>query len=77
MPTEDPRRQLPSVARLVQSARKARPDLPVWAITEAARELLTRARQRITEAAGSPGPPTGLEAVVAAIVDGGPRGPGE
>ncbi|MCG8587768.1 MAG: L-seryl-tRNA(Sec) selenium transferase [Proteobacteria bacterium] len=66
MPTEDPRRQLPSVARLVQSARKARPDLPVWAITEAARELLTRARQRITEAAGSPGPPTGLEAVVAA-----------
>ncbi len=44
----DPRRSLPSVARLVGRVAAARPDLPEWAATEGARQVVEAARLRIT-----------------------------
>jgi L-seryl-tRNA(Ser) seleniumtransferase len=40
----DPRRSLPAVDQLSREVGRARPDLPAWAITAAARELLEEAR---------------------------------
>jgi L-seryl-tRNA(Ser) seleniumtransferase len=50
----DPRRALPSVARLQTAVSADRPDLPEWAVTEAARQVVAAARERL-EAGDSPG----------------------
>ncbi len=49
----DPRRALPSVGRLSTKVSAARPDLPEWAVTEAARQLVAQAREQL-EASRSP-----------------------
>jgi L-seryl-tRNA(Ser) seleniumtransferase len=44
----DPRRALPSVAKLASRLRAVRPELPDWAVTEAARRIVSEARARLT-----------------------------
>lgn len=45
----DPRRALPSVGRLAAGVRSVRPNLPEWAVTEAARRLVAEARAKLEE----------------------------
>ena len=45
----DPRRALPSVGRLSGKVSAARRDLPEWAVTEAARQLVAEAREQLEE----------------------------
>jgi len=49
----DPRRRLPSVGKLSARLTAIRPDLPAWAVTEAARQVVGVAREQL-EAARSP-----------------------
>lgn len=49
----DPRRGLPSVGKLSAWLTATRPDLPVWAVTEAARQVVGEAREQL-EAASAP-----------------------
>jgi L-seryl-tRNA(Ser) seleniumtransferase len=58
----DPRRALPSVSRLAGRLAAARPDLPGWAVTEGARQVVATARGMLTramerEGLDSPGSP--------------------
>jgi L-seryl-tRNA(Ser) seleniumtransferase len=53
---DDPRRELPSVDRLVRALAAERPDLPGWALTEGARSALEAAREAIA-AGRAPGDP--------------------
>ena len=46
----DPRRALPSVGRLSAEVSAARRDLPEWAVTEAARQVVAEARQQLAAA---------------------------
>ncbi len=56
----DPRRSLPSVAKLAARLHSARPELPEWAVTEAARQVVSEARDHLTqELEGKPGPGSG------------------
>ena len=50
----DPRRSLPSVARLSAAVSAIRPDLPEWAVTEAARQVVGAARERLSNRTGKP-----------------------
>jgi len=43
----DPRRALPSVGRLSAEVVSSRKDLPAWAVTEAARQLISQAREQL------------------------------
>lgn len=53
----DPRRALPSVSRLAGSLSRSRPELPGWAVTEAARRVVAEARDALTR--GLEGAPEG------------------
>ena len=69
----DPRRALPSVDRLSREASKREPELPAWAITEAARRTLIAARDQLNtrEASGDPEtPPGALKTWVQAVLEG-------
>jgi L-seryl-tRNA(Ser) seleniumtransferase len=44
----DPRRALPSVSKLISRLGSERPDLPAWAVTEAARRVVEEARESLT-----------------------------
>jgi L-seryl-tRNA(Ser) seleniumtransferase len=44
----DPRRALPSVSRLAGRVEASRPDLPGWAVTQAARQVVEQARARVS-----------------------------
>jgi L-seryl-tRNA(Ser) seleniumtransferase len=61
----DPRRALPSIGRLRAAVSASRPDLPEWAVTEAARELVAEARARLSEEPQAPTADAELEARVA------------
>ena len=68
----DPRRALPSVDRLSREASEREPELPAWAITEAARRTLTAERDRLNtrEASGDPATPPGAsETWVLAVLE--------
>jgi L-seryl-tRNA(Ser) seleniumtransferase len=54
--SDDPRRGLPSVDRLVRALEQARPDLPGWTLREGARRSLAAARSAL-EAGGPTGDP--------------------
>ena len=75
----DLRRTLPSVDRLSREARDREPELPAWAVTEAARRTLTAARQQLKEreadgATASHQVPTGnLEIWVQTVLEGANR----
>jgi L-seryl-tRNA(Ser) seleniumtransferase len=49
----DPRRALPSVERIVRELAAEDPELPVWALQAAAREVLNAARERFASAEGA------------------------
>jgi L-seryl-tRNA(Ser) seleniumtransferase len=53
----DPRRALPSVARLASELAVERPDLPPWAITLAARQVVDEVRQSLTSELAGPAAP--------------------
>ena len=56
----DPRRTLPSVDKLSRQTRARQPELPEWAVTEAARRCVAEARDALREEApgvGKPSPP--------------------
>ena len=58
----DPRRALPSVAKLAAVVSQGRPELPLWAVTEAARRVISEereglARRKGISEGGSPGDP--------------------
>lgn len=66
----DPRRGLPSVDRLIGEITQAEPDLPLWAVQAAAREVIDAVRQEIsplgkTEKRPSPA----LEDLVSSAID--------
>jgi L-seryl-tRNA(Ser) seleniumtransferase len=63
---DDPRRALPSVERLTRALAAEKPDLPAWALTEAARSALDAAREAI--AAGR-APRDPVEAALAGASD--------
>ncbi len=44
----DPRRSLPAVGRLASELAAVRPELPPWAVTEAARQVVAEVRQSLT-----------------------------
>src|SRR5262245_32143103 len=50
----DPRRALPAVDRLVRALEALTESPPVWALREAAREVLETERDRLAEAAPEP-----------------------
>ncbi len=50
----DPRRALPSVARLASELGLARPDLPPWAVTEASRQVVAAVRDSLTNERNRP-----------------------
>ena len=72
----DLRRTLPSVDRLGREARDREPELPAWAVTEAARRTLTAARQQLNareDSGDAVNPPGELEAWVQAVLEGAKR----
>ena len=71
--TEDPRRELPSVDRLVRRIAEAAPALPAWAVREGARRALAEARAALARG-GAPADPlaAGL-AAAAALAEPRPR----
>jgi len=55
----DPRRALPAVDRLAEAVAAMRPDLPGWAVLEAVRRVLARAREQLADSASTPAPDEG------------------
>jgi len=53
----DPRRKLPSVDRLIRETRRHAPDLPAWALAQAAREQVDRWRRLLPGPAAPPARP--------------------
>jgi len=67
--SNDPRRNLPSVDRLASEVRRRDPNIPVWAAQNAARNVVSAARRRLSTAVGSePGAIDAPDALVSAAV---------
>jgi len=55
----DPRRALPAVDRLADAVAAMRPELPAWAVLEAARRVLAEAREKLSPSASASEPDAG------------------